>query len=180
MIRKAAHAMISFLLAIKALCLLALDELVWIVRAICLNLLIVWQPRKIWNSYKFSSIFLITIVFAIASCNNSPTEIAARQTSAIALRSPAEMKVVSHALGKVEIPVNPQRVVVLDDQVLLDPVLALGIEPVGALSCSGCGEDFRGIPSNLVTHVLDVGTASEPSLEKILSFKPDLIVAREW
>ncbi|MBE9112770.1 iron-siderophore ABC transporter substrate-binding protein [Nodosilinea sp. LEGE 07298] len=118
-------------------------------------------------------------MLAIAACNNSTPDIAAEHTNS-AVRSPAETKIVSHALGEIEIPINPQRVVVLDDQVLLDPVLALGVEPVGALSCFDCEEDFRGIPGDLVTDISDVGTGGEPSLETILSLKPDLIVAREW
>lgn len=180
MIRKATNAIVVLLLAIKFFWLLALSKFAWIAQAISLKLHAVWQPRKALNSYKHLSIFLIAVaVLAIAACNNSTPEIAAKHTNST-VRSPAETKVVSHALGEIEIPANPQRVVVLDDQVLLDPVLALGVKPVGALSCFNCEEGFRGIPNDLVTDISDVGTRSEPSLERILSLKPDLIVAREW
>jgi iron complex transport system substrate-binding protein len=92
-------------------------------------------------------------------------------------QKPIVTKIVSDAFGQVEIPLHPQRVVVLDDHTYLDPVLALGIKPVGIMSCDGCDENYRGIPDDLVAGIPDVGIASHPSLERILSLKPDLILA---
>ncbi|WAL62619.1 ABC transporter substrate-binding protein [Thermocoleostomius sinensis] len=90
----------------------------------------------------------------------------------------AATKVVSHALGQAEIPRHPQRIVVLDDRFLLDPLLALDIKPVGAAICAYC------IPSEtlnqFVADVSPVGHWEQPSLEKILSLKPDLIVGHVW
>lgn len=89
-----------------------------------------------------------------------------------------ETKVVSHALGQVEIPLHPQRIVVLDGSFFLDPLLALAIKPVGIATCSYCiGSD---ILSELIADTPVVGHWEQPSLEKILSLKPDLIIGHIW
>jgi iron complex transport system substrate-binding protein len=94
--------------------------------------------------------------------------------------APVETKVVNHAFGQVEIPVHPQRVIVLDESTLLDSALALGIKPVGFAPCSNCLESHSGIPSELVADIPSVGDGLQPSLEKILYLKPDLILSYEW
>ncbi|NJL46588.1 MAG: iron-siderophore ABC transporter substrate-binding protein [Leptolyngbyaceae cyanobacterium SM2_5_2] len=89
-----------------------------------------------------------------------------------------ETKIVSHALGKAEIPLHPQRIVVLDSSFILDPLLALSINPVGVASCSYCiSSDTL---SEFITNVPNVGHWEQPSLEKILSLKPDLILGHVW
>jgi iron complex transport system substrate-binding protein len=95
-------------------------------------------------------------------------------------RSLVETQVVSDAFGEVKIPLNPQRIVTLDDHNFIDSLLALGVEPVDITSCFGCEEAFPGIPNNLVADIPDVGDGGQFSLEKILSLKPDLILAEEW
>ncbi|MEM9808542.1 MAG: ABC transporter substrate-binding protein, partial [Cyanobacteria bacterium P01_D01_bin.56] len=53
---------------------------------------------------------------------------------------PVATKTVNHILGQTEIPLNPQRIVVLDAnrEFLLDGVLALGMKPIGLARCSSC------------------------------------------
>ena len=95
-------------------------------------------------------------------------------------QSTVATKTVDHTLGQTEIPVDPQRIVVLDANsiFLLDGVLALGIEPIGLARCSGC---IKSDPfSDVVGDLPSVGTEQQPSLEKILSLKPDLILGYEW
>ncbi|MEA5605706.1 iron-siderophore ABC transporter substrate-binding protein [Nostoc sp. UHCC 0252] len=123
----------------------------------------------------------IVAVLAIAACNHNTPQ---QEKSQIEIDKPAlaqtpiETKTVSDALGKVEIPVQPQRVVVLEENIVLDSVLALGIKPVGVMYCRDCEEKFRGIPNELLADVPIVGSiGSQPSLEKILALKPDLILA---
>jgi iron complex transport system substrate-binding protein len=82
-----------------------------------------------------------------------------------------------HAMGESVVPVNPQRVVVLDIGEL-DAALALGIQPVGAVTTFDDGlfpaylqEDTEGIEV--------VGTIGSPNLERILALKPDLILSNK-
>jgi len=95
---------------------------------------------------------------------------------------PVATKVVKHALGETIIPVNPQRIIVLNDISLLDPVLFLGVKPVGTLSYLP-EQDFlfRGVTNDEAAGIEIVGVAgSQPNLEKILLLKPDLILMREF
>lgn len=123
-------------------------------------------------------LFLTTFtILVINACHHSSVQTKNQDKTAIA--SPVATKIVEDDFGQVEIPLEPQRVIVLDDHTVLDPVLALEIKPVGVVSCSPtCLEPFRGIPEELVVDIPDVGVnAMEPSLEKIVGLNPDLILA---
>lgn len=79
---------------------------------------------------------------------------------------------VIHIVDTVEVPVNPQRVIVLDFSAL-ENLDYLGIKPV-AIPKSG-------VPSHLSKYkddpsIADVGTVVEINLEKINELQPDLII----
>lgn len=98
----------------------------------------------------------------------------------LALLSPASAQSTSctgrsvpHAMGLSCVPQTPKRVVVLDTGEL-DAALALGVKPVGAVTALGTG--FPAYLKGKTDGIADVGTISQPSLEKILALKPDLIL----
>ncbi|MNB65975.1 Iron(3+)-hydroxamate-binding protein FhuD precursor [compost metagenome] len=70
--------------------------------------------------------------------------------------------------GPVEVPVNPQRVIVLSG--FTGNVLALGVNLVGVDSWSKNNPNFA-------DKLKDVEAVSEEDLEKIIELKPDLIIA---
>ncbi|ASC71759.1 putative siderophore-binding lipoprotein YfiY [Halomicronema hongdechloris C2206] len=81
--------------------------------------------------------------------------------------------VVSHAKGETCVPSDPQRVVALGN---LEYVLALGVQPIGS-------DDVTSPKAYLkdeVEGITNVGGGNAPSLEKILSLKPDLILGGEY
>ncbi|MEP0746902.1 MULTISPECIES: iron-siderophore ABC transporter substrate-binding protein [unclassified Coleofasciculus] len=78
-------------------------------------------------------------------------------------------------MGETKVPVNPQRVIVLGN---LENVLALGIKPVGATTL-GDGE-FLSYLRNQTEGITKLGINGQPSLEKILFLKPDLILGWSW
>ncbi|MDM9379469.1 iron-siderophore ABC transporter substrate-binding protein [Chlorogloeopsis sp. ULAP01] len=161
------------LLFIKDICLLTFIQLVRVVKTVFSRWSLLWKPRQISRNYRFLPFLLtIVVVLAIAACNyNTPQQ----QNSQI------ETRTVSNTLGEVEVPLKPQRVVVLEENIVLDSVLALGIKPVGVVDCRECEEKFRGIPNDLLADVPVVGNiGTQPSLEKILSLKPDLILGLTW
>ena len=87
---------------------------------------------------------------------------------------------IHHALGEVDVPIDPQRVVVLD---AMDNVLALGITPVGASNWMGTRTGERAtFPGYLDAATLDgiewLGDNKQPNLEVITALKPDLILGR--
>lgn len=105
----------------------------------------------------------------ITACTNSAVQ---KVPTALQSKS-ANCRVIQHAIGQVCVPINPQRVVVLDSNPL-DAVLALGVKPVGAPEF-----DQLLLPEKQTKGIESIGI-SQPSLEKIALLKPDLILANKW
>jgi iron complex transport system substrate-binding protein len=80
-------------------------------------------------------------------------------------------------MGKTQAPLHPQRVVVLDTGEL-DSVLSLGIIPVGAVEATP-GGGFLHYFGDKTKSITNVGTISQPNLEKIASLNPDLILSNK-
>lgn len=92
----------------------------------------------------------------------------------------AETRTLDHALGRSQVPLHPERVVVMNPAVDLDNLLALGIKPTGVAGFTG-DRPFS-IPPYLKAQATDielVGHLSQPNLEKTLQLNPDLIVIDE-
>jgi iron complex transport system substrate-binding protein len=114
----------------------------------------------------------------LAACNPNFSE--PTLSSSPRALPPSASRTVEHALGEAKIPTNPQRIIVLHDTFLLDPVLALGIKPIGITTfAADVGSPVRGIDVQQIANVEIVGDGHQPNLEKILALKPDLILARE-
>ncbi|MEO0351896.1 MAG: iron-siderophore ABC transporter substrate-binding protein [Cyanobacteria bacterium P01_A01_bin.15] len=78
---------------------------------------------------------------------------------------------IEHAMGTVEVPVSPQRVVTLDTAPL-DAALALGIKPIGT-AVYGQPPQYLG---DRVDGIEIIGDGNRPDLETTLALKPDLIL----
>ncbi|WP_289501023.1 iron-siderophore ABC transporter substrate-binding protein [Gloeocapsopsis sp. IPPAS B-1203] len=131
--------------------------------------------RKIVARYKHLPLFLATItILVVPACHSDTSQLKQNQTYL------ATTRIVNHALGEVEIPVSPHRVVVLHDH-LLACVMELGFKPIGS-TYNVYGEDnqyFRGIPSEWTDSIAKVGVNDQPSLEAVLDLAPDLILGRD-
>ncbi len=86
-----------------------------------------------------------------------------------------QTRLIAHAMGETAVPVNPQRVVVLDSGEL-DAALALGVKPVGAVTFFE-GDKFMFYLADQLEGVQAVGTVGEPNLEAIAALQPDLILS---
>ena len=113
--------------------------------------------------YRLVSLFLlgILIVVAIASCNNNtPTKPDPALTE--------NCRVIQHAMGETCVPLNPQRIVVLDS-LMLEAAIALDEKPVGS--------PLEYVMSPVSTEgIEDLGDVEAINLEKVLALKPDLIL----
>lgn len=91
---------------------------------------------------------------------------------------PSECRVVQHKLGKTCIPIEPQRVIALDPRYLADPLLNMGVKPIGIAIYNERGgkTSTAGLSVDEVETMENVGDPSLPSLEKIVMLKPDLIL----
>ncbi|OSY35684.1 putative siderophore-binding lipoprotein YfiY precursor [Pseudonocardia autotrophica] len=87
---------------------------------------------------------------------------------------------VEHPLGVTDIPVSPSRVVAIDRRGTLPHLLALGIEPVGALTHESIiGSQFPGVVADLtgdVTVLPTAGSSDEVRLEAVAALRPDLVL----
>lgn len=114
--------------------------------------------------------FLLTVSCA-GQMSQTPSE---KGESSLVTRS------INHTLGSTEVPLHPERVIIMNPSVDLDNLLALGIQPVGV---AGFTEDrpFTISPylEEQAAGVDTVGTLVQPSLEKTLQLNPDLIVIDE-
>lgn len=86
-------------------------------------------------------------------------------------------RTVSHAMGQVEIPAQPERVVVLDTGEL-DSAISLGVTPVGAVT-TAVSAGFLSYLAADAAGVEPVGTIPEPNLEAIAALDPDLILSNK-
>ncbi|WP_414530110.1 ABC transporter substrate-binding protein [Nodularia chucula] len=123
----------------------------------------------------------LSFLLIITACHNSITQ--KTNISTVKAGAASECRVIKHRLGEACIPLEPQRIVVLDVPAILDSLLALGIKPVGT-AVAHFGNDEHGsgnryfldLLPELVLGIESVGVEGTPSLEKILKLKPDLIL----
>jgi iron complex transport system substrate-binding protein len=84
-------------------------------------------------------------------------------------------RTVRTAMGPVDVPVSPKRIVVLDIGEL-DSLLTLGVTPVGAVR-SDVSEGFPDYLPGDTSRTQVVGTIGSPDLEAIHALEPDLILS---
>ncbi|GJD15179.1 ABC transporter, iron(III) dicitrate-binding protein [Rivularia sp. IAM M-261] len=110
--------------------------------------------------------------FLFAACHHSVVQ---KQPAQVKL---SDCRFVQHKLGETCVPPNPQRIIALGVSWTLDPVLALGLKPVATSTFRfGGREYFPGLSDAEVAGIETVGSENQPSLERVLKLKPDLIIA---
>ena len=86
----------------------------------------------------------------------------------------SECRKVKHLLGESCIPLNPQRIIVTDQETL-EIVVALGLQPLGTVKANLVGNKAH-ILSEKIGEITDLGKDSQPNLEKMVQLHPDLIL----
>lgn len=103
------------------------------------------------------------------------------QTTHLSSQPASECRVIQHTFGETCVPLDPQRIIALDPRITLDPLISLGIKPIGFAAYSVEEEEFLlGLSLDEVEGSEGVGDASQPSLEKILMLNPDLILTTDY
>jgi iron complex transport system substrate-binding protein len=118
---------------------------------------------------------LLTIAIAMIAlaCSHKPDATIVKQPSL------ENCRIFKHEMGETCVPVNPQQIVALAPEHNLDPLIALGIKPVGFTSYDIADKEKPGLfgaSLDAVAGAENVGNVYQPSLEKILMLKPDLIL----
>jgi iron complex transport system substrate-binding protein len=116
------------------------------------------------------------LVAGLAACGSAEPTATTSPTSAAS----EPFRTVRHAMGETAIPAQPKRVVALD-QSFVDAVLTLETPVVGFTtyrSLETTLPDYLGaVARDYGREATPVGTLEQPSLEKIMALKPDLIVS---
>lgn len=103
-------------------------------------------------------------------------------TPAFALNCPGGQRAFAHHGGETCIPAEPQRIVTLQDQNGLLPLMELGVTPVG--SAGFLNDDgshvFRRMEGYATDTVAFVGSHMAPDAEAVAALAPDLIIATPW
>ena len=105
----------------------------------------------------------LILVSLLVSCQSAPM-------APLSTADTGPTRPVEHAMGTTQVPVSPERVVVLD-YAPLDTALALGIEPVGTIAVF-----TSPTYPEVVESIAIVGESNQPNLEAILQLQPDLIL----
>lgn len=120
----------------------------------------------------FRAVFVgAVLAVGLAACGTAEPQAAA----------PAQpFRTIKHAMGETKIPAQPKRVVALD-QSFVDAVLTLETPVVGYTNYRSIDDklpDYLGaVATTYGKDATPVGTLEQPSLEKIMALKPDLIVS---
>ena len=111
----------------------------------------------------YGGIVSVVVMGLLSACQQAPATL----TSDPAVPT----RTMEHAMGTSEVPIAPERVVMLDTAPL-DAALALGIQPVGTIVYG----KFPAYLEEAAGNITIVGEGNQPNLETILSLNPDLIL----
>lgn len=123
----------------------------------------------------------VLTAFAIAACQGQakrPANLAPASSSDL-----TDCRTIQHKMGKTEVCGQPQRIVALGPYVL-EPLLALGIQPAGFADHLAVHQGDYDNPSQEIPYLgkritqplANVGLAYSPSIEALFKVQPDLIL----
>jgi iron complex transport system substrate-binding protein len=126
------------------------------------------------QAYRLIKSFLLMVCSSllIAACHQSVVQ------EPISQEKPSECRVIQHKSGEACVPVDPQRVTVLGGSWTLDPVLSLGVKPIAASIFRYGGREYiPGLSDSDLAGIEIIGLDGQPSVERILMLKPDLVIS---
>lgn len=122
-----------------------------------------------WSKW-LQFVALIILTFSLVSaCSDRSVQVSPSAT-------PADCRMIQHALGETCVPHQPQRVIALGVPTLGD-ALALGVKPIASILY------FDDPPPYLAGHLKSIevlGKEEQPNLEKILALNPDLTIGMQY
>lgn len=137
---------------------------------------------------------LLVLITLLAACGRAPTSVppsrvpapasASAEATALPVGAPTSApamttRTVTHAFGKTEVPISPQRVVALDAFFTLTPLIELGVPVVGSVSL-GEPVTYPGLTAEESAGIKSIGNGRLGSLEAVAALKPDLIIGVDF
>jgi iron complex transport system substrate-binding protein len=128
------------------------------------------MSQRLHNYFKL--FFLFTLVFVLISACYGRTP--QNTLNPKAKLTASECRLVQHKLGETCVPLNPQRLITMDETTL-EAVIALGLKPTAAGEANWVAS--RGKQFGKKTQgIISLGEESQPNLERIVKLNPDLIL----
>lgn len=126
--------------------------------------------RRFW--WQRIQLFLVgtLIVVLLQSCH----DLAQRSQTQLSEVVSSNCRTVQHELGKSCVPLNPQRVIVTDQE-SLEILVALGVYPIATPSSNRVANKTA-ILKQRMKPIIDLGKEGQPNLESMVKLKPDLII----
>lgn len=126
--------------------------------------------NKRWFQHiKLFLIVTLTVIFLKGCYILSPQQIYSDNLNSIV----SECRKVKHELGETCIPLNPQRIIVTDQE-SLESLVALGLKPIATTIANRVGSKER-ILEGKIDGITYLGKESQINIEKIVKLNPDLI-----
>lgn len=130
-----------------------------------------------WMKHMFSIVLISLIAVSLAACGNSTTNQTGAPAQEGSQPSAAQTDgkiTVQDALGTVELPKKPERIVTMEFS-FTDALVTLGIQPVG-IADDDNPDLFMDAVKSQIPDYKSVGSRYEPNIELISSLQPDLII----
>jgi iron complex transport system substrate-binding protein len=129
------------------------------------------MARRMQRSILRILLVIIMSVWVIACNSSSVEQVGDSRNNDVESQSSPAAHIVKHGMGETSVPADPSRIITLDDYAL-ECVLALQAKPIGSVIFETTPSYFQG----KIQGIENLGSEGEPSLEKILALKPDLIL----
>jgi iron complex transport system substrate-binding protein len=113
---------------------------------------------------------LLTVIL-VKGCYSNTTKIA--ELNRVNLDA-AECKIIKHPLGESCIPLQPQRIIALDET-SMEALLALDLKPIAATEPNIAGSIIPKLGKK-AEGIVSLGKDSQPNIEKMVQLNPDLIL----
>lgn len=126
------------------------------------------------NLNSWCKTLLLVMLFGLISTSCESTTFTTKEVQPNQAENNLQNREINHAMGTTTVVGTPHRVVVLTNEAT-DQVLALGVQPVGAVQ-SWWGDPYFEYIASELQGVPSVGEELQPSLEKIAALQPDLII----
>jgi iron complex transport system substrate-binding protein len=109
------------------------------------------------------------MVVLLQSCH----DLTQRSQTQLSEAVPPTCRTVQHELGESCVPLHPQRVIVMDQE-SLEILVALGIQPIATPSSNRVANKTAILKQRIKP--IDLGKEGQPSIEKMVQLRPDLII----
>lgn len=119
-------------------------------------------------------------LLALAACgaetkekNQEPDKTVNNSTDQSSNASESDMREITYLGEKYTVPTKADRIVIAGAMESMEDAMALGVEPVGAITVAG---EFPEVYKKAMGNAASIGEKQQPNFEKILELKPDVIL----